>query len=306
MRKIFNFFFANFTSKIIALSLAIFIWFLSVLFRTNKISLLVPIEFHNAPSELIVTEYNPKEIRVGIEGTGSDLVKLAFKKPKYRLDLTNLKYGKNLYRLSATAVQVASGITVLEIFPELLEIKTDYWAKKTVKIKVPYEHTFQSIYIKNVVVNDEVFLKGPETQITNIDELVTETLSINTYAQPVIQKKLKVIVPASGLFISTPESVLVSVYLEKETTKTFDSLLVRIIYQPKMSVKLKPQFAQITVKGAQSRVNALLPTDIIVRINLQEYKAGTYKIPAEIILPREIHFVKCEPQLFEVELKEKK
>ncbi|MCS7258260.1 MAG: CdaR family protein [candidate division WOR-3 bacterium] len=305
--RIIKLFFADFGAKLLALVLAIFIWFLAVLFRTSKVNVNIPLEFSNVPQELIITEYSPKQVVAEIEGKGSDLVKLALSKPIYKLNLNNLRYGRNFYRINFADVTISSGIIVKSFYPETIFVKSDFRARKPISVFVPYKTEIpQDIYISEVEILDNVILEGPESQIFQITELATESLEVTNSESLQIQKKLRILLPNEQLFRVKPESVLVKIRLEKEATKTFDSLKLQVMFPQKVVVKFKPQLATIMVSGPESKIANLKPEDIIIRLNLSGFKVGNYKLPAEIILPPQVYLKKCEPKIFEVEIKERR
>ncbi|MEO0131627.1 MAG: CdaR family protein [candidate division WOR-3 bacterium] len=303
--RLLKFFFSDFSAKFVALLLAVFIWILAVLFRTNKITVNIPVEFSNQPSEVVITEYSPDKVTLELEGQGSELVKLIFKQPKYRLNLMGLRYGRHFYRTNPADVIVPAAILIKSLAPETIFLKADFLARKPVKIFVPYKIDFSpDIYISEVKVLEDVILEGPESKVTQIWELETESLRITSKESLPVYKRLQVLLPEKQTFRVRPESVLVSVQLEQKITKTFDSIPIQLIRPSQAVIKINPALAKLTISGPESKINNLSPDEIIIQINLSELKAGRYKLPAEIVLPKNIYLERCEPKLFEVEIRE--
>ncbi|MBS4016058.1 MAG: hypothetical protein KGZ86_06470 [Candidatus Latescibacteria bacterium] len=303
MKTIFRLLFNNLNFKIIAVIMAIIIWILAVLFRTNKVSTVIPIQYTKLAGDLIVTDTNTHQVRVILEGRGSDFFKLIINKPEYRLNLSMAKFGTNQYRLIADEISVSSPIIVKSITPEYLEMKIDYLDSNKVDISVPHRYDSQKgIYITNIAVNDNVTLFGPEAQLRFIKEISTESLFISSYSAPEVERRLKIIPPDAKLFTTQPDSVTIIASIEKEETKTVENVPLKITAPARKKISILPDSAQITVRGPASIIEQLEKGDIKVILDLSRLEAGEHNLPAEIILPRSVFLVKCEPPLFEIKI----
>jgi YbbR domain-containing protein len=283
--------------------MAIVIWVLAVLFRTNRVSTVIPIKYTKLASDLIITETNTEQVRIILEGRGSDFFKLIINKPEYRLNLSMAKFGTNQYRLIADEINISSPIAVKSITPEYLEIKTDYLDSNKVEISVPHRFDSQKgIYITNVVVTDNVTLLGPEAQLRFIKEVSTESLFVASYSASPIERKLGIVLPDAKLYSTRPDSVTIIASIEKEETKTIDNVVVKIIAPARKQISILPDSAQITVRGPASIIQQLQKGDIKVNLDLSENESGESTLPAQILLPHSVFLVKCEPPLFEIKI----
>ncbi|MEO0075690.1 MAG: CdaR family protein [candidate division WOR-3 bacterium] len=304
MKKIFYFLFSNLHLKIIAVLLALFIWFLAVLFRTHKVMITVPIEFVNLADDYIIAMKNTESLRLSLEGRGSDFLPLVLTKPKYKLNLTNARWGFNTYKLDFDNLPIKAPITVKSIMPEYVEMRIDYLDNKIVPLVVPYRRDGQKgLYITKLSYDDTVRLYGPESQLRYINEVTSESLLIASYSGGQLVRKLKVKVPDEKAFWSIPDSILVSATLEKEETKTIVVRPIQTIPMSRKRVILNPDSAQLTVRGPASAVKEMESSAIQIQIDISNLERGQYELPAEIILPKGIFLVRCEPQLFKVEIK---
>lgn len=304
MKKIFRFLFSNLNFKILALMLTLVIWVIAGLFRVNKTDLTIPIEYVKLPHDLIITKTNTDQIKLIVEGRGSDFVKLFLTPPKYKLNLISAKYGTNRYRLIVDEIANLSPISVKSIVPEYSEIQTDFVDNKQIAISVPFRADNQKgIYITEITIQDTVMLFGPEAQIPFIKEISTESLVISGYSSPQVKRKLKLIVPDSKIYWTKPDSITIIASVDKEETKTIPNVPITISLPPRKKITVKPDSAQITIYGPATLVQALEKNDIKANIKIDTLTPGEYKIPAEIILPKGLFLTRCEPQLFEVRIK---
>lgn len=304
MQKILKLIFSNLLFKIFAIILAISVWGVAVLFRTQTVSTLVPIEFINLSRDLIITKTNTDKINVNFQGKGTDFVKFLLQPPKYRLDLAMAKVGLNRIKFVPDEFLIAAPVLIKLITPEYAELNIDNLDTKKVDLNIPYRLEPQKgIYITNVKTKDTVILFGPKQDIKFIKELSTESLFVSDYSALEITQKLPIIVRDPKIFWVRPDSITVIASLEKEENKTFFNIPTGITISSLRSATVTPKTAQITVHGAASQVQILQSSDIKVTVNCLKLTPGTHKIPAEIMLPKGIFLVRCEPQLFEVKIR---
>ncbi len=302
-KRILHFFFGNLLFKIFAIILAISIWLLAVLVRPQTESFIIPIAYSDLPNDLVITKYNTNKIIITLHGRGSDFIKLQFHKPVYQLNLSMAKQGLNRIKLTPDELITTTPVLLKSVSPEYAEFVAEELERKIVSIIAPYRHDVQKgRYITNIEVQDTVVLSGPAEQMQFLKQVTTESLFITDIAKSQMVRKLKVVLPDTAFFQATPESVNVLANIEKETTKTFSGIKVNILLSQK-DVTVKPKTADITVRGAVNQMQAIQDSEIILKINPSGLTAGENNIPAEIILPKNIFLVICEPKMFNVKIK---
>lgn len=301
-KRILHFFFGNLLFKIFAIVLAVSIWLLAVLIRPQTESFVIPIAYSDLPNDLVITKYNTNKIVVTLHGRGSDFIKLQFHKPVYQLNLSMAKQGLNRIKLTPDELITTTPVLLKSVSPEYAEFITEELERKIVSVIVPHRHDAQKgRYITDIEVQDTVILSGPVEQMQFLRQVMTESLFITDITKSQMVRKLKVVLPDTAFFQATPESVNILTFIEKETTKTFPGVKVNVVSSQK-DVTVKPKTADITVRGAISQVQAIQDSEIIVKINLSGLNTGENNIPAEIILPKNIFLVICEPKLFSVKI----
>jgi YbbR domain-containing protein len=301
-KRILHFFFGNLLFKIFAVVLAASIWLLAVLIRPQTESFVIPIAYSDLPNDLVITKYNTNKIIVTLHGRGSDFIKLQFHKPLYQLNLSMAKQGLNRIKLTPDELITTTPVLLKSVSPEYAEFVSEELERKIVSVIVPYRHDAQKgRYITDIEVQDTVILSGPAEQMQFLRQVMTESLFINDITKPEAVCKIKVVLPDTAFFQAIPESVNILTHIEKETTKTFSNIKVYIVSSQK-DVTVKPKTADITVRGAVSRVQALQDSEIIIKINPSGLTAGENNIPAEIILPKNIFLVNCDPKLFNIKV----
>lgn len=295
--------FTNIFFIILALIIAFTIWILAILMRPQIISIGVPIQFVNVPQHLVVKQINTPNVKVQLSGKGSDFLRLLLHKPVYLLDLAMTRPGLNRIKLAPDELSVIAPVLLKSIIPEYIEVLIDKLENKPVSVNVPYRlDTQRGFYITNIMVLDTVIVYGPEEDIQFIRQVNTESLFVFDFVSQEIMRKLRIIPPQGEYFKSIPESVNVRALLEAEDSRLFVNIPINIIAPSRFKVKVEPQTVQIVVRGPKSWIQKLQINEIKVQINLSKFPIGEYKEPAEIILPKGIFLVRCEPQLFNIKI----
>jgi len=270
--------------------------------RPQTQSFVVPIVYTNLPKDLVVTKYNTKKVSVTLSGRGSNFIQLQIRKPIYQLNISTVKPGLNRIKLVPDELVVSTPVLLKSVSPEYAEITTEELERKIVTVIVPHRLEVQKgRYITDIKINDTIILAGPLNQMRFINEVMTESLRINDLSNAEIMQQLKIVVPDTLLFKAFPESATVVISTEKETTRTFSNIKVMLTASEKQ-VTIKPKVANITVRGPVSQVRILEDSDVILKIDVSKLTAGEYNVPAEIVLPKNIYLISCEPQLFNVRL----
>ncbi|MCX7785010.1 MAG: hypothetical protein N2201_02095 [candidate division WOR-3 bacterium] len=294
---------SNIPFIILSLILALTIWVLANLMRPQTISIDLPIKFVNLPQHLVVKQISASNVKVQLSGKGSDFLRLLLHKPIYQLDLAMMRPGLNRIKLAPDELSIATPVLLKSTTPEYVEVLIDKLESKPVSVVVPYRpDTQKGFYITDITVLDTPILYGPEEDIPFIRQVVTESLLVSEFTPTEIIRKLKIISPKADYFKVIPESVTIRATLETEDTRLFVDVPINIILPIQHKVRLEPKTVQIAVRGPKSWIQKLQINDIKVQINLSKFTIGEYQEPAEIILPKGIFLVRCEPQIFNIKI----
>jgi diadenylate cyclase len=132
----------NQREKVIAVVLACILWFAFGYQReTVQRDFTLPIEYRNAPAELVLEEPKATEAKVMLMGHAQAFQLLDPENLKISLDLAQLKPGRQEITLTRSMVKVPSNITVVDIRPERIPVVTARLIAMTVPIEVLTENT---------------------------------------------------------------------------------------------------------------------------------------------------------------------
>jgi YbbR domain-containing protein len=134
-----KFIFDNFGFKIVALVMALLLWFHVATEKVYEYTKSFPVEILNVPKGLILSGEVPKEVRTKIRGKGKELVKLLLtEKRNVQIDLGNLKAGESDYTLKPEEIPIPEGseLKVEEILsPKNIKINLEHVMEKKIPIR---------------------------------------------------------------------------------------------------------------------------------------------------------------------------
>ena len=294
---------ADLPLKIVALVLALCIWVIALLDRTYTTSLVVPVVLAKSASTQLLSDVDTKTATVTLTGRGKDLVNVRPGMLKFTLAPAEGKLGNKQLKLTATELRLPANVTLAAVDPEYVELRVNEAEARTVAVQVPtMGQPGNGLAISVNHPPATVRLLGAADEVKLIASVSTETLNLASVTQPGVVR-LRVVPPANGLFATDPESVDITIGLEKEGAKIFLGVPVKAIAPSGRTIEIDPPEAQLAVAGPLSRIDSLKAEMITAVIKISGLGPGDYRLAAEIQLPPEFHLVKCEPQLFDITVK---
>jgi YbbR domain-containing protein len=294
---------ANLPLKVTAVVVAVVIWAFAVLDRTYTRTFTVPVVVAQADAKRMLVETDTTEAQVTIQARGKDLIGVHFRQLEFRVPVTETRAGTRQVRLLAEDMKLPSGVVVRSIRPEFVELRQNEAAGKLVPIRVPTAGQVASgLAVTVIPPTVQARLFGSAEELKLVDAVATETLSMATVAQPGV-RRLALVLPQGRFTGVEPESVDVTIALEREGARIFLGVPVKVVAPAGRSVELDPEEAQIAVAGPASKIDKLSDADVSAEVKVSGLPPGEYRLAAEITLPPEFHMVKCEPQFFDVLVK---
>ncbi len=298
-----RFLFADIPQKVIALLIALFLWFVAALDRIYITSFPIPVEIGEKTSAKIITGFKTRSVTVTIEGKGRDIVGLRLRSPEFRLSVPDSDPGVRHIRLDPADLDLPKTLALRSITPDHIELELHKIGHRTVEVQVPVKGQLpKGLAVASIAPAAEVTLVGPEEDITLFASVTTESLNLGAIREN-DTVRLHVFPPLVEGFSTKPETLPVVVLVEKEAARIFLNIQVRTDISRPGSIRVEPAEAQIAVAGPSSWLDKLKPSDIVARIRTADLEPGTHRLAAEIILPPGFHLVRCEPALFDVTVK---
>lgn len=303
MPRLLRSFFGEIPPLVIALFIAVFLWFMAVLDRNYVTSFSFPVELGEVTTAKIITGLETRAATATIEGKGRDLVGLRLRQPSFRLNVPEARAGIQQLRLNPADLNLPKTLVVRALAPEYIELKLNEVGRRSVAVEVPLKGQRPAgMTVTSITPLAQVTLVGPQEDVPLFSTVFTESLDLTAVHQT-DTVLLKLRPPAAEGFSTEPESVPVAVAVEKEGARIFLAIPVRPAAPHGRPLDIEPDQAQIAVAGPSSRLDGLRPNDINARIKVADLEPGRYRLAAEITLPQDFHLVRCEPALFDVTVK---
>jgi len=173
--------FNNLGLKILALCLAIILWFLISGRGVSEITLEVPIEYINIPPGYEIVKKDRDTVRVSLFGSEGVLRSIKPEDLRVYVDLKDAQPEKGSYRIKKRNIKVPPALTISNVTPSKVNIVLDRTARK--KVPVRPELTGEPApgkYISRITIKPEkVDVEGPESVLKGISFVRTEPIDVS-------------------------------------------------------------------------------------------------------------------------------
>jgi YbbR domain-containing protein len=167
--------------KLLALAIAIGLWWILGRDPTVESIVTAPIEFRHAPANLLMTSSSPFEVEVMLTGPERTVRDMKPSDINAVLDLNGVKPGEHTFDLGPRQVQVPRGVTVTRVVPSQIHIDFDPSATRTVEVHPRVIGSFVSGYGITEISADPatITIEGPENHVKAIDTAITDPVDVS-------------------------------------------------------------------------------------------------------------------------------
>lgn len=200
----------NWPSKILALVLALILWYFVVGEERAEVGLTVPLVLVNIPRDLVVVNNVTHGIDIRVNGPRSLVRSLSAEGLSKTLDLSNTRPGSVTFSISAEGIPLPRGVTITRIHPTQVTVVLEKQVRKTVSIRPKLKGRPEKGYeVHSVTVRPEqVEISGPEKALEGIDHLYTLPVEIGGWKE---DKKEKTYVDFQNLRLYLTKDIPVEV-----------------------------------------------------------------------------------------------
>ncbi len=173
----------NLAYKIIAVLIAVFLWFFAQGEKTAEVTLKVPIIINTLSADNVVINKVPRYIELILSGPSSAIFGYAKEKPVYRINLLKRKVGNYIFNISPYKFNLPDRVKVQGIYPGNITISLDKIVNKVVDVGVtivgspPPGNTLKGI----ITEPDKVTIMGPSTIVSGINTIMTIPVDISKF-----------------------------------------------------------------------------------------------------------------------------
>ena len=269
--------------KVLALLITGVLW-LSVASRpVSQVTLSVPIEPPNLADSpnLIVSKYDPITARVDLEGSRDVLDALRVGQLAATADMSGIEPGVRVIPLNIEANRLPAGVRVKEIEPRAIRVTVERVIEREVPVTPRFEGDPRSGYerIDWQIVPPTVKISGAESQVRDITEVSTETVSLTNRTEAFSEMvAIDIGSPNLSLTDNSRRKVMLSVNIgEQRKERVFDVPVALFDAPPR--ARVFPRSVRVTVFGPHSDVDAMTTADLNVGV---QYQSGSRRIAPKV------------------------
>lgn len=283
--------------KLLSLLVAFALWFfVNAGERDTEAAFQVPLELRNVPAELMIVSPRIDFIDLRVTGPRTLLGRIDRDELSLTLDLTGVRPGPAVFRLRPETLNLPRGVNIVRITPSEITLDLARVVRRSVPVRVSFAGKPPGdLRVTEVkLAPDAVEVIGPSDEVEDVKAAETEPLDLNGAAAGVIERDLNLEMPREYLSFSAAR-VHAQVRLEEpEITRELKAVPV-IVRNSEYRTEVKPASVSITVRGPQSRIEALELVQGAVYIDATERGPGRYEVEPSIDLPIEVELVKRKP-----------
>ena len=280
--------------KLLALLLAVALWFAVGVEEPTETTLSVALELVNPPKGMMITSEIPSSLQVRVVGPGSVIRKLTQARLAQTIDLSGFKRGRHYIPLGAKNFHFPRGVQVTRVQPNPLTLTLAPTLVKTLEVQPVLEGKAPEGYeIAGVkVLPSQISVKGPYMEIADLKFLSTIPLDVSqltasaTLAADLDLKNLH-------LTLQDQSPILVEVTVEpKRITRTFSG--VPVAANPHKA-RLSPAKVTLTLQGPMLQLKDLKAGDLKATVDTNNLALGRHKLNVSVNLPSSITLVSVQP-----------
>lgn len=208
--------FENWLLKFISLAFAVVLWFFVMGESRMEVSHIVPLEYDNLPTKLMIASEVPTSVAIRISGPRALQVNLSPGDISLAVDLTGLSAGVTSFKRLDESLNIPSGLKITRISPSYVDVKLERVRERKVPVSVVLtgEPAAGFVVKSSKAVPEEITVAGAESELKGVSEVVTEGVDLTN-----VQESFSQIVAIS----------YIGNYTDLKETKTVE---VQVVLQP--------------------------------------------------------------------------
>jgi hypothetical protein len=268
--------FEDWTIKVLALAITLGLWYAVTTQRAPAVVRLRAVQLDFVLPEGIEIGNDPlDEIDVTLEGSQGKLAELNARNLVARADMTELRPGDRVARLSDKNVlmDLPDGVRIVEINPRSITLHLETVVERDVAVEARFEGTPPDGFKQGAVqvAPASVRVRGPESHVRAVERAYTETISLAGQRETLTLPQVAVDIADHKV---TPLDATVSVRVEiseEQAERRFANVPVR----SSSGESVSPAAASVTLRGPRSVVEALRPEDVRLFVEFVDDKPAT-------------------------------
>ncbi len=276
--------------KLLALLVAVAIWFNAIGQREDERTFQVPLMFVNVPDSLTVTGRVPEEAELEITGTRRDLLLMGFKRIRVAVNMNRAAPGRFSQRLSVSDVLLPPGVEPRNVrinAPLLIDVTLELVVAKRVRVGVSLAGNLPGEQLLSSVpesVPGWVMVRGAQSAVEPLDKVLTKPIDLGKIRESIERDVDLDFNP--DLFSCEPSRVLVAVYVSERRRRVLAHIPPTILVDHEdFTTEVFPNTVSLTLEGPSALLDTLSSRDVSVLVDLSGKPTGQYMLAPEVIVP---------------------
>ena len=281
----------NLGVKLIALVVAVFIWFNASGQQEVARIRTIPIVIENVADSVTVTSPVPPEVEISVQGTKRQLLTMGFKRVHLAVDMSGVEPGRQRLALTANQIRLPGGINrrqVSVISPGFIDLDVESIVSREVRVSLETRGSVPG----NVVLMDgamavdppTVTIRGAASRVEAVTSVSTEAFDLSRVKGP-IDRELAVVYDPRR-FSCVPDRVRVRADVKERGQRVLANVPPTLLVDSDdYTARVIPTTVSLTLEGAVSVLDTLSSGDVSVLLNLSGRAPARYRLAPEVILP---------------------
>ena len=280
--------------KLLALLLAVALWFAVGSEERTEITLNLSLELANLDAKMMVISEVPASLQVRVMGPGSVVRKLTQSRLSYTIDLSGYQSGRHSFPLGPNSFAFPHGVTVTRIQPNPLTLTLAVTLTRTLPIKPVLEGRLPEGYevVEVKTRPAQITVKGPSSELTALKFIPTLPIDLTTLTG---STTVATDVDFNKLHLTVKDQVSILADLTitaREIIRTISG--VQVVASP-VPARLSPAQATLTLKGPWASLKDLKPKDLKATVDTQNLASGRRRLKVAVDLPAGLQLLKVQP-----------
>lgn len=294
--------------KIIALALAVILWFYVSGIKNSERIIDIPLEITNLSADTMVVSPVPQKITMKVRGPRNILFRLPSANIRYSIDAAGMQIGTNVFNFTGDQIELPIGVQTIWISPSTLTIVLS----ETIRKKLTVVPKFEGSPGKGYQVTDykitpsEIEIEGAKDSLKGIEKIYTKPVDVSGETENL--KNLSISLDTAQINYKYIESNTVNADIfiaPTYITKVLNS--VRIIVKGGQSeYRVFPETVDVQISGPENILEAFPLKEIEVYINIENMAPGHYTVKPTVEVPDNIHVEAIKPENIDLTIKKEK
>ena len=276
--------------KLIALVVALMIWFNASGQQEVKRNYIATLRFVNLPDTLTLVGRVPLEAELSVSGTRRDLLFMGFRKLNVMVNMARAHAGRFSQRLSVADVILPPNVEpgdVRILSPSSVDVAIERLATKRVRVgvilfgSIPAEQMLEGVPRSRPLT---VLVTGPKSAVDPLETIPTEPIDLARIHETT-ERKVALEYDADRL-VCEPNEVTVDILISARGRRVLANVPPTILIDDENHLtEIFPKTVSLTIEGPQSMLDTLTSGDVSVLVDLSGRPPGQYTLAPEVIVP---------------------